>query len=272
MVEKDDSSVSLRLSDGMDEISFLTKGFTATPLDELFKVYKTKENNSWYHLMCSVEDFPMIWTCGGFTFHSFCRCHQVADDSSTSHEHLHAVISTELKIKTWKKQLAQKKIRLYKTLFRPIICGDHLCGILRYLSCREGKKVGRRGADGLVANPHTHYSRHVGNLRLLHAKRKKDCSRIRQEIEEMMTKNYGNLHNFATCTCENSYLGVLKREEANKKRRNFYETEEGLRMREKYRQRKKMKEHLIEEILTLGRQSKAKLFRETTMRLIEILK
>ena len=87
-----------------------------------------------------------------------------------------------------------------------------------------------------------------------------------------MTRNEETLHNFATCTCENGYIGVQKRKEANEKRRNFYKTEEGHRMREKYQQKKKMKEHLVAEIVALGEGGKAKLFRETTMQLIEILR
>src|SRR6266478_3544587 len=62
-------------------------GFIATPVEDIFKEYKTETKLTWFHLMCSVNDFIFILSCKEFKFYTLCRCHQVANDKSTAHEH-----------------------------------------------------------------------------------------------------------------------------------------------------------------------------------------
>ena len=42
--------------------------------------------------------------------------------------------------------------------FKKIKCLDYTVGVVRYLTCKDIQKVGRRDNDGIVTHPHTHYS------------------------------------------------------------------------------------------------------------------
>ena len=41
-----------------------------------------------------------------------------------------------------------------------IKCLDHAVGVLRYMACKDGQRVGRRDGDDLATHPHTHYAQH----------------------------------------------------------------------------------------------------------------
>jgi hypothetical protein len=247
-------------------------GFIATPVEDVFAEYKHDSQLKWYHLMCSIEDFTFIWSCKEFKFYTLCRCHQAADDGSVAHEHVHAVVSGPVLLATWKRRLWKKKIRLNKSTFKRIQCGDHLCGVLRYLCCKDGQKAGRRAADGLVLRPHTHYERRVDVRDWLHDTRGSICAKTRHHIEtKMKLKTNTPLHNFETCICDRGRLGIEKRIEANRKRRAFYETEEGKRVKENYKRKKMAKDELVKQLLQIGKGIKADLLRKEMTRLLQLL-
>jgi hypothetical protein len=247
-------------------------GFIATPVDDVFSEYKNDAHLNWYHLMCSIDDFAFIFSSNEFKFHSLCRCHQVADDGSIAHEHVHAVVSGRVLLDSWKRQLRRKAIKFNKTTFKKIHCGDHLAGVLRYICCRDGQKVGRRGSDGLVMGPHTHYERVVDVRRWLHDSRGPICARTRDDIEAKMKQKINlPLHDFETCKCANGRVGIENREEANRKRRAFYATEAGKLVKESYKRKKMEKEMILKRLLKIGRGPKAELRRKAIKRLLELL-
>jgi hypothetical protein len=250
----------------------LLGGFTPTPVEDVFNEYTIESQLKWYHLLCSIEDFTFIWGCKEFKFHSLCRCHQAAGDGTFVHEHVHAVISGRVLLESWKRQLRRKQIRLSKTTFKKILCGDHLAGVLRYICCRDGLKMARRGSDGLASIPHTHYERRVDKTSWIHS-RGRFCAKIRNEIEtKMKIKANFPLHYFETCKCDRGMLGIEKRREANRKRRAFYETEAGKLVKESYKRKKKLREEVIQGLQKLGKGPQAELQRKEIERLINMMK
>jgi hypothetical protein len=256
-----------------DEFLQLLGGFIPTPVEDIFEEYKNESGLHWYHLMVSISDFNLLWSCKLFKFYSLCRCRQIADDSSISHEHVHCLISCRILLKSWKQSLWRKKIKLYKTTFKRIICGDHLCGILRYISCKDGQKIGRRGVDGLVLNPHTHYERRVDVIGWLHNVRGKNCVLARNNIEaKMKLKLNLPLHEFESCSCDRGKIGIEKRRESNRKRKAFYETDKGKEVKTRYKKKKLAKEVVINKLKEMGKGgNKAELLRIEIARLIEML-
>jgi hypothetical protein len=247
-------------------------GFVATPVEDVFYEYKNDPQLNWYHLMCSIADFNFIFSCKDFKFYALCRCHQVAVDGSTAHEHVHAVVSGRGLLRSWKQRLYRKKISLYKTTFKRIICGDHVAGVLRYLCCKDGQKIGRRGVDGLVTRPHTHYERRVDVRGWLHDSRGSICARIRDDIEaKMQLKTNEPLHDFETCECDRGRIGIAKREEANRKRREFYATEAGKLVKKSYKRKRILKDQIVRILAELGRGNDAELKRMEMERLLEML-
>jgi hypothetical protein len=259
----------------MDQREFLEilGGFIATPVEEVFFEYKNDYQLHWFHLMCSIEDFNFIWSCKDFKFHSLCRCHQVADDGSTAHEHVHAVVSSRVLLGTWKHRLWKNKIKLHKSTFKAIICADHLAGVIRYLCCKDGQRVGRRGVDGLVTAPHTHFERRVDVRGWLHDSRGQICAHIRDEIESKMKLKVNlPLHDYNSCRCARGRIGIANRVEANRKRRDFYATEEGKAVKERYKTKKMQRDVVIQELQKLGKGPQAQLKRTEIERLIRMLK
>ena len=122
---------------------------------------------------------------------------------------------------------------------------DHAVGVLRYLACKDGQKVGRRDGDGLVAHPHTHYSRQLIEEKHRHH-RGKQCPEVRNEISEGIAMHMDldrkenwdrwNLHDARTCLCDRGDIGKAKRDAANEKRRAFYKTDAGVEIKKKYRE------------------------------------
>jgi hypothetical protein len=255
------------------EFRELLGGFIATPVEDVFYEYKNDSQLKFYHLMCSIEDFTFIWSCKLFKFHSLCRCHQVAYDGSVAHEHVHAVVSSRVLLDSWKRQLRRKGIKFNKTTFKKILCPDHLAGVFRYICCKDGQKVGRRGVDGLVLGPHTHYERVVDVRSWLHDSRGTICARIRDEIEAKMILRVNlPLHDFETCGCARGRIGIANREEANRKRRAFYATEEGKRVKQSYKRKKIARDEVIRQLEELGKGSYAVLQRKEIARLVKMLK
>ena len=146
---------------------------------------------------------------------------------------------------------------------------DVLCKIT---CCRDGQKAGRRGTDGLMMSPHTHYERRVDVRGWLHP-RGRDCAGVRGEIERKM-KIIAKvpLHDYESCSCDRGKIGEEKRKEANRKRKLFYESEAGKTMKEKYKKKKIAKEEIIKKISELFRGlNKAELKRIGLNRLISMI-
>ena len=59
------------------------------------------------------------------------------------------------------------------------------------------------------------------------------------------------LHHHETCQCEFGIIGRAKKAAANKKRRDFYKTEHGLAMKQKYKDRANEKKNPVELIKNL---------------------
>jgi len=236
----------------------------------------------WYHLMFNEEDFGLLVAVPNIRWYSICRCHLVADDASTAHEHMHALIhfvngSTHLGFKK-KLQRAGKRVSP-KTTFKKIICLDHAVGVLRYICCKDGQKPSRRDGDGLVGTPHVHYSRRVYNNNWLHG-RGGQCPKIRDGISECVAlgvKDVGiytavtELHQKEKCLCDRGDAGIKKRLEANRQRREFYKTEKGISIRKMYKEKQLKKQNLIREIAEIGLNKKAELYREKIITLLELL-
>ena len=243
--------------------------------------YETS-SREWYHLLFNEEDFSLLIAVPNIKWYAICRCHLVADDGSTAHEHMHALIhfvndSTHLGLKK-KLQRAGKRLTS-KTTFKKIICLDHAVGVLRYICCKDGQKPSRRDGDGLLGRPHVHYSRRVFNDDWLHC-RGGQCCKIRDEISCLVSNGVKNiskyeskteLHTKDTCLCDRGDIGIKRRQEANRRRKEFYKTEKGLAVRKLYREKQEKKRQLIKKISELGINKKADLYRETIVKLLELL-
>ena len=239
-------------------------------------------NREWYHLLLNEDDFCFLIGVPNIKWYAICRCHLVADDESTAHEHMHALIhfvngSTHLSLKK-KLQRAGKRLAS-KTTFKKIICLDHAVGVLRYICCKDGQKPLRRDGDGLRGKPHVHYSRRVFNNHWLHG-RGSQCPNVRDEISCLVSSSIKDislyasqieLHNKDTCLCERGSIGIKKRQEANRRRKEFYKTEKGLAVRKRYKEKQEEKRRLIKQISDLGLNKKAELYREKIVKLLELL-
>ena len=236
----------------------------------------------WYHLLLNEDDFCLLIAIPNIKWYAICRCHLVTDDGSTAHEHMHALIhfvngSTHLGLKK-KLQRAGKRLSS-KTTFRKIICLDHAVGVLRYICCRDGQRPTRRDGDGLLGKAHVHYSRRVFNCDWLH-ERGRECCNIRDDISYLVSEGVKEmnkytskteLHKKETCLCDRGDIGIKRRQEANRRRKEFYKTEKGLAVRKLYREKQEKKRQLIKKISELGINKKADLYRETIVKLLELL-
>ena len=140
--------------------------------------------NEWYHALIAIVDLPIVLAIPNFKIDAWCRCKVVADDGSEDHFHWHGLVHfTKCKLGSWKKKARRAGIKFSspKNTFKKIICLDHAVGVLRYLTCGDGQRVGRRDAHGLVTHPHTHYVRQPIDSRHIHA-RSKRCVAVRNEI------------------------------------------------------------------------------------------
>ena len=80
------------------------------------------------------------------------------------------------------------------------------------------------------------------------------------------------LHHYETCFCEKGGKEKLKKAAANKKRKEFYETEEGMEIKKKYSEKAKQKNKLIEELRRMKNcGTQAELSKETIAKLLNML-
>ena len=224
-----------------------------------------------YHAMVNELDIGTMLNIPNLKIFWICRCHHVATDkSSTSHEHLHALVQYQNKKthQAFKQRLKRAGKRLdKKTTFKKIICPDHMIGTLRYISCGDGQRATRRNADGLMGAPHTHYKRSIFDNCLLHKRNNKKilgCAGIRLAIlrgvrnkltakwkSDNVSGHHHHLHHHETCVCDFGLIGKEKKEAANEKRREFYNTERGQEIKNKYKDRAQKRREIIEKIMML---------------------
>ena len=83
-----------------------------------------------FHAIVNEDDIQFLFSIPNLDIFWCCRCHLVAKDGSTAHEHLHALVQykkgTHLALK---KRMQRTKQRFHsKTTFKPIFCPDHAVG------------------------------------------------------------------------------------------------------------------------------------------------
>ena len=100
-----------------------------------------------YHALVNKKDIQTIFTIPKFKIFWCFRCHLVADDGSTAHEHLHALVQYKEGAKRFRR--AGHRFNS-KTTFKQIICPDHAIEVLRYVTCRDGERATRRDAEEIL--------------------------------------------------------------------------------------------------------------------------
>ena len=176
-----------------------------------------------------------------------------------------------------------------KTTFKKIICPDHMIGTLRYISCGDGQRATRRNADGLMGAPHTHYKRSIFDNCLLHKRNNKKilgCAGIRLAIlrgvrnkltdkwkSDNVSGHHHHLHHHDTCVCDFGLIGKEKKEAANEKRREFYNTERGQEIKNMYKDRAQKRREIIEKVMMLQTGSNlAEMEKESVLDLLKRMK
>ena len=113
-----------------------------------------------------------------------------------------------------------------------------------------------------MGEPHTHYNRSVFEPTSLHKRNDKKVGgckdmrwRIKAGIEAHLTEDWlernvsgsdgDYLHHHESCPCEMGKIGQANKLAANKKRSDFYKTEAGQRIRNRYKQKADDKEAAI---------------------------
>ena len=164
-----------------------------------------------------------------------------------------------------------------------------MIGTLRYISCGDGQRATRRNTDGLMGAPHTHYKRSVFDQCLLHKRNNKKilgCKDIRLAIlrgvrnkltdkwkNDNVSGHHHHLHHHETCVCDFGLIGKEKKEAANEKRRAFYNTEQGLEIKNKYKDRAQKRREIIEKVMMLQTGSNlAEMEKESILDLLKRMK
>ena len=247
--------------------------------------------NQMYHAIVNENDIPFLFSIPNLNIFWCCRCHLVAKDESTAHEHLHALVQYQKGTHVaLKKKMQRVKQRFDpKTTFKLIKCADHAVGVLRYICCEDGQNQKRRDADGLSTKPHTHYSRSVYDSTMLHSRNGKQdggCAYWRIEITGKLYKELSDkwldenvsgdgeykLHHQETCRCETGEIGKQEKVAANQKRREFYKTPEGIAKKEHYAEKASKKHQLIPLLMEYkSSKNQAELTKESIAKLMELL-
>lgn len=262
--------------------------FSAASYEEIATSLMMNGVKEMYHTLVNEADIPTVLAIPNFKIFWCCRCHLVADDDSTGHEHWHALVQFEEghTLVAYKKRLQRAKMRLNsKTTFKRILCPDHAVEVLRHICCKDGQRQTRRDVDGLMGAPHTHYDRSVIDQTLLHV-RGKHCVTTRDKIYDHITAHLSTdwmmkngclnqknkeLHNHETCLCARGKARLEDRRIANEKRKNYYKTAEGIATRAKYRDRCAVKKRLIEEISKIHVNKNATFTQESIVNLLNML-
>jgi hypothetical protein len=242
-----------------------------------------KNHTEWYHALIAIVDLPIVLAIPDLKIYAWCRCKLVADDGSEAHFHWHGLVHfPKRKLQSWKMQCRRAGIKFSssKNTFKKVICLDHAVGVLRYLGCKDGQRVGRRDGDGLVTHPHTHYSRQPIDASHRH-ERGKECVKVRDDISskishflDLTTKsNWTNneLHDRETCLCSRGKIGKKKKSAANEKRRAYYKTDAGLETKRRYREKAAVKRQILNQLSMLNVSKKAHLCHEKIEHLVKML-
>ena len=240
-------------------------------------------SNEWYHALIAVEDLPIVFSIPNLKIYAWCRCKLVANDKSEAHFHWHGLVHFEKgKRESWRKQARRVGVEFLsrKNTFKKIICLDHAVGVLRYIACKDGQRVGRRDRDGLVTHPHTHYARQPIEERHRH-----DCGKLCASIRDDISQNVAahinlvdkknwtvhDLHDVESCLCHRGKIGKEKKAAANEKRRAYYKTAPGIAMKKAYREKAAIKRQLLNQVMMLNVSKKAELCKETIKQLLNRL-
>ena len=242
-----------------------------------------KNSNEWYHALIAIEDLPIVLAIPGLKIYAWCRCKLVADDGSEAHFHWHGLVHFSKSTReSWRRHSRRVGVKFSspKNTFKKIKCLDHAVGVLRYMTCKDGQRIGRRDRDGLVTHPHTHYARPPIDDCHRH-ERSKRCGTVRDEISngiasfiDLTAKSNwiaNELHDSETCLCQRGKKGKEKLAAANEKRRAYYKTEAGLETKRKYREKANVKRQILNQLTMLNVSKKASLCHETIEKLIKML-
>ena len=242
-----------------------------------------KNPKEWYHALITITDLPILLAIPDLKIYAWCRCKLVADDDSEAHFHWHGLVHfPKRKLQSWKMQCRRAGVKFSspKNTFKKVICLDHAVGVLRYMACKDGQRVGRRDKDGLVTHPHTHYARQPIDPSHRH-ERGKVCGNVRDEISSNISQfidltaksNWSNdeLHDKETCLCSRGKIGKEKRAAANERRRAYYKTDAGLETKRRYREKAAVKRKILNELSMLNVSKKAHLCHEKIENLIKML-
>lgn len=242
-----------------------------------------KNPNEWYHALVAIVDLPIVLAIPELKVYAWCRCKLVADDASEAHFHWHGLVHfPNRKMQSWKMQCRRAGINFSssKNTFKKVICLDHAVGVLRYMACKDGQRIGRRDGDGLVTHPHTHYSRQPIDPFHRH-ERGKACGDVRNEISLNISRfidfdaksNWTNeeLHDIETCLCQRGKIGKANRAAANEKRRAYYKTDAGIETKRKYREKAAVKRQILNQLSMLNVSKKAHLCHEKIENLVKML-
>ena len=241
-------------------------------------------NKEWYHALIAIEDLSTVLAIPSLKIYAWCRCKVVENDGSEAHLHWHALVHfSERKLATWRRQARRLdvKFKSTKNTFKKIKCLDHAVGVLRYIACKDGQRVGRRDGDGLRSHPHTHYARQPIDETHRHDKRGKRCAEVREDISrgisasikwsEKLNWRELALHDFDSCLCDRGKAGLAKRAAANERRRAYYKTPAGVETKKKFRQRADVKRQIINQLQAINVSTKAELCKETIEKLVKML-
>ena len=242
-----------------------------------------KNGREWYHAMIAIEDLTIVLAIANLKIYAWCRCKVVADDGSEGHYHWHALVHfSGLKKESWRRKATRVGIKFSsrKNTFKKIFCLDHAVGVLRYLACADGQRIGRRDGDGLYTHPHTHYARQPIDEHHCHP-RGKQCGAVRDEISNAIAafldlgkkSNWSALalHNFEECLCARGKKGKEKARKANEERRAYYKTEAGIATKKAYREKAQLKRQLMNHLVASTVSKKAVLRQDTIEKLVKLL-
>ena len=236
-----------------------------------------------YHALVNEDDILKLFSIPNLEIFWICRCHHVALDGSSSHEHLHALVQYKKGThRAAKDRMKRNGQRFHpKTTFKRILCPDHAVGVLRYITCQDGQRK--------TKPQHTHYRRSVHGSWLLHKRSEKQllgCADVRLGILRNLRKNLDeewlksnvsghphHLHHHETCLCEFGKIGRQKKAAANQKRRDFYKTERGQDIKKMYKDRAQNKKDIIKLVMDLKTGNNlAEVEKETILDLLKRMK
>ena len=95
-----------------------------------------------YHVIVNEDNIQILFSISNLEIFSCCRCHLVAKDGSTAHEHLRALVQYQKGTHIALNKRMQRAGQRYhsKTTIKRIICPDQAVGVLGYICCEDGQR------------------------------------------------------------------------------------------------------------------------------------